>query len=80
MPPETVSALSLPFLSTTPASLADGSTVALAVHEAKVSWHGNERPVDVLASEGGSLISMLHGSRLTMDVVPGGAVVIEQRI
>lgn len=43
-----MSALSLPFL--TPATLADGSPVALAVHEAKVPWRGNEHLVDVLAS------------------------------
>ncbi len=52
LPSETVSALSLPFLSTTPAAnaSADGSMVASAVHEARVPWHGNVRPVDVLAS------------------------------
>lgn len=82
LPLATVSTLSLPFLGTTPATLADGSTAALDVYEARVVWHGRERPVDVLASEGGFLIGMalLYGSRLTMDVVPGGVVVIEERI
>lgn len=81
LPPATVDALSLPFLGTTPATLADGSTAALDVYEARVVWHGRERPVDVLASEGGGLIGMalLYGSRLTIDVVPGGLVVIDER-
>ncbi len=78
-PPSVVSELSLPRIGSSRPTLADGSIGLMSVHLAQVVWHGRERPVRVLASEGGSLIDMalLHGSRLEMDVVPGGEVVIE---
>lgn len=42
-------------------------------------WHGREREVQVLATEGGPLVGMpvLRGSRLTVDATPGGAVRVE---
>lgn len=78
----TVVALSLPLLGSAPATLADGSTVALEVHEAVVAWHGSPRLVECLMAEGAPLVGMalLRGSRLTVDVVPGGEVRIEQPI
>jgi predicted aspartyl protease len=56
------------------AVLADGSAVETRVHRARVVWHGRERRVRVLATEGGPLVGMglLRSSRLAMDVVPGG--------
>jgi predicted aspartyl protease len=59
--------------------LADGSTAALGVDDARVLWRARERPVPGYEAEGGPLVgmSLLRGSRLTVDVEPGGEVVIE---
>ena len=59
--------------------LADGSTAALEVYDARVLWRGRERLVPVYEAEGGPLVgmSLLRGSRLTVEVEPGGDVVIE---
>ena len=61
------------------AILGDENRVILKRYIAKVLWHGAERDVYVLQAEGGPLIgmSLLYGSRLTLDVVPGGDVMID---
>ena len=58
--------------------LGDGNIVAFQLHRAKVLWHGEEREVPVLGARSGSLVgmSLLRGSRLTLDVVPDGDVTI----
>ena len=58
--------------------LGDGNIVAFQLYRAKVLWHGEEREVPVLGVRSGSLVgmSLLHGSRLTLDVVPDGDVTI----
>jgi predicted aspartyl protease len=58
---------------------ADGGTTALRVYDARVLWRGRERLVPVYEAEGGPLVgmSLLRGSRLTVEVEPGGDVVIE---
>ncbi len=60
-------------------ALADGGTIALGVYDARVLWRGRERFVPVYEAEGGPLVgmSLLRGSRLTMEVEPGGDVMIE---
>jgi hypothetical protein len=47
--------------------------------EAVVSWDGQDRNVMVLEANGGPLLgmSLLYGSRVTLDVVDGGPVTIQ---
>jgi hypothetical protein len=51
----------------------------LDAYRGTVLWDGRERPVVVLATEGGSAIgmSLLYGYRLAIDVVASGPVRIE---
>ena len=61
--------------------LADGSVEHLPVHRVGVSWHGQTRAVrayGALTDEALTGISLLRGSRPTVDSVPGGAVLIEE--
>lgn len=59
--------------------LGDENRVILKRYIASVLWHGVERDVYVLQAEGGPLIgmSLLYGSRLTLDVVTVGDVTID---
>ena len=79
MPATMVEDLELPFRLDAYAVLADGSSVRVSAYDAWVEWHGQERPILVFAVDGGPLLgmAMLYGSRLTLDVVDGGSVVIE---
>jgi clan AA aspartic protease len=79
LPTEVVGSLALTERGFVEVELADGSTSALRVYDARVLWRGQERPVPVYEAEGSSLIgmSLLRGSRLTIDVQPDGEVVIE---
>ncbi len=76
LPPETVRSLSLTARGFVEANLADGSTPTLDVYEANVLWHGSLLRVPVYEAEGGPLagMSLLSGSRLTVDAIPGGEV------
>jgi clan AA aspartic protease len=62
------------------ATLGDGSAVILDAFIATVPWHGQDRNVLVLEAEGGALVgmSLLRGSRLSMEVVDDGDVSIEE--
>ena len=79
--PDLVRSLSLPLAGRGIAVLADGHTVETRIYRTRVVWHGRERGVRVLATKGGPLVGMtlLRGSRLSVDVVPDGAVRIEER-
>jgi clan AA aspartic protease len=79
--PRVVRSLALPELGSEELMLADGSTEIASVHRATVEWHGRPRTVPALAIGGDPLVGMalLAGSRLVMDAVPGGEVVIEER-
>jgi predicted aspartyl protease len=72
--------LNLPFAGNRSATLGDGSKVVLDIFLAIVSWHGQDRDVLVLQAEGGALVgmSLLYGSRLSLEVIDDGDVVIEQ--
>jgi clan AA aspartic protease len=80
LPAEVVGSLALPELGTEEIVLADGSEEIVSVHRATVEWHERSRTVPALAVGGDPLIGMalLAGSRLRMDAVPSGEVVIEQ--
>lgn len=80
LPGSTVQRLALSFQGPRIATLADGSAVALDVYSAAVSWNGRSRHILVLESEGGPLLgmSLLHGHKLTIEVLDGGPVTIER--
>ena len=81
LPSGTMRQLGYPYAGSAGGTLADGSEVQFDYHEGRVLWHGIARPVAVIAAEGQPLIGMalLHGSRLKMDAVPGGEVLVEER-
>ena len=62
-----------------PVILADGSVANSQTYVGTVDWHGEARRVRVHEVDGRPLIgmSLLRGSRLTVDVMEGGAVAIE---
>jgi clan AA aspartic protease len=74
-----ITALNLAFDREMPVLLADGITTSMRVYRAAVLWDGAERGIFVHASEGEPLLGMalLHGHRVTMDVVDGGLLNIE---
>jgi len=78
LPPSLVTALRLPFLRRTTASLGDGSIVIHALHRATIVWDGAVRQIHVAALESEPLIGMelLAGYRLAIQVIPGGRVEI----
>jgi clan AA aspartic protease len=80
LPSDIITALGLPFAGYRSGTLADGSTVVLEVYLAAVTWHQVQREVLVAQAVGRPLIgmSLLHGSRLTIDAIEDGDVVIEK--
>lgn len=80
LPGAVIEELGLPLQRRSDAILADGSSVALEVHRAKVLWDGEERDTEVLALEGGPLVgmSLLYGHEVWLRVVEGGSVAIER--
>ena len=81
LPLEMVSSMSLPELGSEEMVLADGRTEIASVHRVTVEWHGRGQTIPALAVGDDPLLGMalLAGSRLQVDAVPGGAVVIEER-
>ncbi len=79
LPSDVVSRLKLQLAGNRRATLGDGNTVVLDVYLAKMAWHGHEREVLVLQTEGGPLIgmSLLYGNRVTLTIVNGGDVTID---
>ena len=61
--------------------LADGSVETFDVFDVAVVWDGQSRCIDVHAAQGSPLVGMglLHGHRLSVDVVEGGRVLVEPR-
>ena len=80
LPNETVLALGMPFASYFDAGLADGSRVAVNVHEGTVLWHGVQQTVLVLATGREPVLgmSLIYGSRLTLEGVDGGTLTLEE--
>lgn len=60
-------------------TLGDGNVVVLDVYLAMVLWHGQQREILALETDGGPLIgmSLLYGSRLVLEVIDNGDVTIE---
>lgn len=80
LPSGLISALQLPFVGHRRSRLADGNVVVLEVYEAVVVWHGRPREVLILQAEGSPLLgmSLLEGSRLTIDVSNDGDGTIDE--
>jgi clan AA aspartic protease len=80
LPPETVRSLSLPERGFLEVELADGGMATLGVYEARVLWHWRPLRVPVYEADGAPLIgmSLLRGSTLTIEVIPRGAVTIDE--
>ncbi|HSF18101.1 MAG TPA: clan AA aspartic protease [Vicinamibacteria bacterium] len=72
--------LGLPFRSRGRAMLADGSEQLVDMHEGRVIWDDETIRIVVDAAETAPLIgmSLMHGFRLTADIVEGGEVTIER--
>ena len=79
LPPNQIAALGLTWSNFQIIVLADGSRSVIEQYEAVVKWNGSERLVLIGAMDSEPLIGMnlLHGHRLTIDIVHGGAVTIE---
>jgi len=79
LPAEQVSQLGLRFLGARIGVLADGRPAVLNAFRAVVEWHGERRSVPALEVQGSALLGMalLHGSRMTMDIVENGPLQIE---
>ncbi|MEJ7842864.1 MAG: hypothetical protein WKF95_13965 [Rubrobacter sp.] len=73
--------LDLPFRGSVEAELADGRIERLPIHRVRVLWHGRTRSVRAYAASAGEALigmSLLSGSRLTVNAEPGGDVRIEE--
>jgi clan AA aspartic protease len=79
LPPSLVTALQLPFRKRAPMVLGDGTEAAADVHLATVQWDDTARQEEVTVFESEALVGMrlLAGYRLTIQVIPGGQVLIE---
>jgi clan AA aspartic protease len=80
LPGDTINNLTLPLVGNRRAALGDGTVVAVDVYLARVLWHEREREVLVLLTGDVPLLgmSLLFGSRVTIDVVDNGDVVIAE--
>ncbi len=79
LPPALAPTLGLPFVTTNPAFLADGSEVTFDVYSVTVLWDGQARHVDAHMSDATPLVGMrlLHSHNLNIDVEAGGRVLIQ---
>lgn len=78
LPAAIVRQLGWPKIYTDRMMLADRSIVVFDVFDGVIDWHGQDRAIEVHA--GGDVLigmSLLYGSRLTVDVVDGGPLTIE---
>lgn len=76
--PSAIAQLRLPYVTSQPVVLADGTVGDYDVHVGRVVWHGQERTVPIYSVDSDPLVGMalLWNSRLTMDVVSDGPVSI----
>lgn len=80
LPKAAVAAMSLPFLYSERASLAEGTDVLLAVHGAIILWSGIERSIRVLATGRRPLLgtALLDHQELRVQFREGGLVSISE--
>jgi len=79
LPPEMIEELVLEPIGYLPALLGDGRQVQLAAYIATVVWDGEDRALEALRSDAGTLVgmSLLHGSNVAIAVRAGGLVSVE---
>ena len=79
LPPDLVTELGLPPVSTASATLADGSEATFNVYMATVLWDGQRRHVGAYMSDTAPLVGMrlLNRHSLYIEVERGGRVVIQ---
>lgn len=79
LPKEIITKLNLPLVGNRRAMLGDGQVVVLDVYMGAVLWHDHEQEVMVLQANGGPLIgmSLLYGSRVTLNIQEEGVVTIQ---
>jgi clan AA aspartic protease len=79
LPLAAITTLQLPFLSARVYSLGNNATANFDIYKATLFWDGQDRDIQVLASEAHPLVgmSLLKGFRITIDAVDGGDVHIE---
>ena len=79
LPLALTSALELPFVTTNPALLADGSEATFDVYSVTVLWDGAPRRIDVHVSDATPLVGMrlLDDHDLSIRVRDGGRVLIQ---
>ncbi len=79
LPQSLIISLELPWYFRDVGTLGDGSEVIFEMYKATVIWDGQERIIDVAASEADPLIgmSLLYGFRVQIDALEGGVVTIE---
>lgn len=80
LPIDATASLGLPERGSETFMLADGSEAVLPVYRGGVLWHGWERRIPISQADGGALVgmSLLRGSRLTVEAEPGGDVRVEE--
>ena len=80
LPPESIRQLGLPSVGQRTFELANGELFEFQVYLGSVSWHGRPSDVLVLQSDSVPLLGMtlLWGSRVTMDALNDGEVTIEE--
>ncbi len=80
LPSDAAASLGLPERGSETFVLADGSEAVLPVYRGEVLWHGRGLRIPVSQADGGALVgmSLLRGSRLTVEARPGGEVRIEE--
>ena len=78
LPPELISALSLPFVRRHSATLADNTRIRVEIFSAHIIWDGEVQKVDVIATGVTPLLGtlLLDGSEMNIKFVEGGVVTI----
>ncbi|MGA1621222.1 MAG: hypothetical protein ACO36E_00675 [Synechocystis sp.] len=76
--PSTITDLGLPWHYRDIGTLGDGSEVIFEIYKASVIWDGQEKIIDVAASEADPLVGMglLYGFKLQIEALEGGHVAI----
>ena len=80
LPPSAVTAMGLPFDHQESASLADDSSITIAVHQATILWNGVERLVSVIATGRRPLLgtALLDDQELRAQFRESGLVTVEE--
>lgn len=78
LPKAAIAAMGFPLIHLRSASLADGSTVVLAVHQARIRWNGVERDIQVVATGQRPLLgtSLLDAHEMTAQFKDGGTLIV----